>query len=113
MVRGTPRGYFPEPTNIILIVSPWNVLQSEAFFQGYGLHIMMGSLYLGGFVGYKDAHDCWLGEKVEGWQDSVATLAGVARQHPKTAYTGLQKSLQQEWDFLQHATPDIGMEFQG
>ena len=41
-----------------------------------------------------------MGEKVEGWQDSVATLAGVAHWHLQTAYAGLQKSLQQEWVFV-------------
>ena len=58
------------------------------------------------------AQDYWLGEKVDGWMDSVATLAGVARRHPQTAYTSLQNSLQQEWAFLQHITPDIGMALQ-
>ena len=36
----------------------------------------------------------------------------VARRHPQTAYAGLQKSLHQEWAFVQSATPDIGMGFQ-
>ena len=49
---------------------------------------------------------------MEGCWDSVVTLAGVARWHLQTAYAGLQKSLQQEWDFAQHITPDIGMDFQ-
>ena len=42
----------------------------------------------------------------------MATLSGVARRHPKTAYAGLQKSLHQEWDFVQHVNPEIGMAFQ-
>ena len=45
-------------------------------------------------------------------EDSVATLAGVARRHPQTAYVGLQKFLQQEWDFVQSVTPGIWMVFQ-
>ena len=53
MVIGSLRGYFPEPANIILVLSPWNVLQAEAFFQGYVLQIGTGSRYLGGFVGSK------------------------------------------------------------
>ena len=32
-------------------------------------------------------------------------------KHPQTAYTGLQKSLQQEWDFVQRITLDIGSVF--
>ena len=42
----------------------------------------------------------------------MATLARVARRNLKTAYVGLQKSLQQEWDFVKRITPDIGMAFQ-
>ena len=38
----------------------------------------------------------------------MATLAGVARRHPQTAYTGLQKSLHQEWDFVQRVASSIG-----
>ena len=38
-------------------------------------------------------------------------MAGVACQHPQTTYIGLKKSLQQEWDFVQRATLDIGTTF--
>ena len=40
------------------------------------------------------------------------TLDGVVCRNLQTAYTGLQKSLQQEWAFVQCVTPDIGMDFQ-
>ena len=39
-------------------------------------------------------------------------MAGVARRHPQTAYMGLKKSLQQDWDFMQCVTLDIDMAFQ-
>ena len=61
MVRGPLSGYFPEPTKSILVVSPWNVPQAEAFFRGYGLQIVMGCLYLGGFVGSNAGQDLWMG----------------------------------------------------
>ena len=83
MVLGPPRGYLPDPKKSILVVSPQNILQAEAFFGGYKLHIVMGSRYLGGFLGSKAAQDHWLGEKVEGWKDSVSILAGVSRRHPQ------------------------------
>ena len=68
--------------------------------------------YLGGFFGTEAEQTRWVGDKIEGWRDSVATLAGVARRHPQTAYAGLQKSLQQEWAFVQSITLGIGMAFQ-
>ena len=111
MVQGPPRGYFLDPTKSILIVSPQNVLRAEALFWRYGLQVVMGSRYLGGFIGTETAQDRWMEEKVVGWRDLVATLAGVERWHPQTDYTVLQKSLQQEWAFVQHVTPGIGMDF--
>ena len=47
-----------------------------------------------------------------GWSELVTTLTGVARRHPQTTYVVLQKSLQQEWAFVQRVTPDIGIYFQ-
>ena len=38
-------------------------------------------------------------------------MARVARKHPQSAYAGLQKSLQQEWEFVQQVTPGIGDAF--
>ena len=32
----------------------------------------------------------------------------VAYKHPQSTYTGLKKSLQQEWEFVQRVTPNIG-----
>ena len=46
-----------------------------------------------------------------GWDESVRTLARVARKHPQSAYAGLQKSLQQEWEFVQRVTLGIGNAF--
>ena len=39
------------------------------------------------------------------------TLSGVSRKHPQSAYAGLQKSIQQEWAFVQQVTPGIGDAF--
>ena len=35
-------------------------------------------------------------------------LTEVSRKHPQSAYAGLQKSLQQEWAFVQQVTPGVG-----
>ena len=37
--------------------------------------------------------------------------SGVAHKHPQSAYAGLEKSLQQEWAFLQRVTPGVGDAF--
>ncbi len=46
-----------------------------------------------------------------GWVDSVKELAMVAERYPQAAYAGLQKSLQQGWQFLQRVTEGLGDEF--
>ena len=51
------------------------------------------------------------GKKVQGWTESVKTLWGVARNHPQSSNAGLNKSLQQEWSFVQRVTPNIGYAF--
>ena len=59
-------------------------------------------------MGTEAAQDRWMEEKLEGWKSLVAIIAVVVGKHPQTTYAGLQKSLQQEWDFVQHVTPYIG-----
>ena len=61
--RGPPRGYFPEPTKIILVVASRNVARAGEFFQRMGIKVVTGSQYLGGFIGYGEAEKSWLEEK--------------------------------------------------
>ena len=70
--------------------------------------MVTGHCYLGGFIGDREAEERWLGEKSTGWAESVEILAGVSRKHPQSAYAGLQKSLQQEWAFVQRVILGIG-----
>ena len=46
--RGLARGYYPEPTKIILVVDPGNVSREEEFFRGMGIRVVTGHRYLGG-----------------------------------------------------------------
>ena len=106
MVRGIPLGYFLELTKIILVISLQNILRAEAYLRVMGVLVITVSRYLGSFIGDTDAEKDWITEKVMGWMKSV--MDGVARRYPQTAYTGIQESLQKEWDFVQHITPGFG-----
>ena len=75
-----------------------------------GVKIVTGSQYLGDFV-VDGAEESWTNEKVKECEESVKTLAGVARKHPQSAYSGLKKSLQQKWKSMQQVTPGIGDAF--
>jgi hypothetical protein len=41
----------------------------------------------------------------------VADLTSITQAFPQAAYSGFQKSLQQEWKFVQKVTKGIGPEF--
>ena len=51
-----------------------------------GIQVVTGHRYLGVFIGDKEAEDRWLADKITKWEESVDTLAGVSRKHPKSAY---------------------------
>ena len=103
-VRRPARGYYQEPKKSILFVALGNVAWAEEHFRGHGIRVVMRHRYLGGFIGDADAERGWLREKIRGWIESVKLLAGVAHKHPQSAYAGLKKSLQKEWDFVQRVT---------
>ena len=56
-----------------------------------------------------------IGELVGGENQTGDGFSGDPRQvspkHPQSAYTGLQKSLQQEWAFVKRVTPGVGNAF--
>jgi hypothetical protein len=70
---------------------------------------------LRGFIGEDEALNEWLGKKNKFWTEAVAEavtdLASVTQAFPHAAYSGLQKSLQQEWQIVQRVTEGIGPEF--
>jgi hypothetical protein len=66
-------------------------------FADLKFRVVTGSRYLGGFIGEKPAFDEWIRKKTKSWTEAVLTdLAVVAKNFPQSAYSGLQKSLQQE-----------------
>jgi hypothetical protein len=88
-----------------------NLTDAMIAFEDHEFTITTGSRYLGGFIGEKEAQDIWIQEKVAKWADAVEELASVAVDYPQSAYTALQKSLQQEWQPVQRVVKDIGDAF--
>ena len=80
-LRGPARGYFPDPTKSILVVAERNVPRAKEYFRGMGVQVVTGSRYFGGFIGERETEDQWIKAKVEGWEESVRKLAGVAHKH--------------------------------
>jgi hypothetical protein len=62
--------------------------------------VRTGNRYLCGFIGKDEALKEWLGEKNKFWTEAVTDLTSVTQAFPQAAYSGLQESLQQEWQFV-------------
>ena len=111
MRLGPQRGYYPEPDKSICIsmdAATPNAMTELAEFQFQQLD---GHRYLGGFVGTPQARDSWLDPQIQQWVQGVEALSKVARRYPQTAYAGLARSLQSEWQYLQRVTPHVATAF--
>jgi len=104
-------GYFPEPTKSMLIIPNHSLEVAKVEFADLGFKVTTGHRYLGGFIGEKEALQEWIEELTKNWSQAVADLASVAKAYPQTTYAGLQKSLQQEWQFVQRVVENIGDNF--
>jgi hypothetical protein len=109
---GPSYGYHPEPSKSILIVQEHNVEEAEMEFTDLLFKVTTGSRYLGGFIGAPSLRDEWIAEKTTFWASAIGELAGTAKLYPQSAYTGLQRSLQQEWQYVQRVVDGIADGFE-
>lgn len=70
--------------------------------------IKNGSRYLGSFIRERVLETEWVEEKIEKWGKVVESVAKMDKYVPQLAYAGIQRVLQQEWNFLQRVVPEIG-----
>jgi hypothetical protein len=94
------------------VVREANLAAAQVAFQDLGFKITTGSQYFGGFIGEAAPQEEGVRGKTDAWATAVTTLAKVCKRYPQLAYAGLQKSLQQEWQFLQRVTDGISTEFE-
>jgi hypothetical protein len=92
----------------ILIVRAHNRREAKSQFSELRFQVETGSCYLGGYIGSHADRELWIQEKISFWTSAVTDLAFAALSHPQTAFAGLQKSLQHEWQFIQRVIEDIG-----
>ena len=105
---GPAYGYFPEPTKSILVVPPAMVELAKEYFHDHEFKITTGSRYLGGFIGSRSSCEEYVKGKVLSWETSIKDLSQAGEKYPQATYAGLQKCLQNEWQFLHRVIPDIG-----
>jgi hypothetical protein len=66
---------------------------------------------LGGFVGVDEDMDEWLESKIAMWVNIIKQLSMIAETYPQSAYTGMERSVQAEWTFVQQVVRDVGDKF--
>jgi hypothetical protein len=109
---GPEQGYFPEPAKSIFVCNPEDQPGAKERLEAFGFKFVDGSRYVGGFLGSEAALSEWLEPQIAQWVRGVESLAKVARRYPQTAYAGLAKSLQQEWQYLQRVVPNCRRAFE-
>jgi hypothetical protein len=65
------------------------------------------------FLGEEEALPSWIKEKMTLWTTAIHEIAYVLKNFPQSVYAGLQKSLQQEWQFIQRVVKESGGSFIG
>ena len=97
---GPRRGYFPEPEKSILITPLATPSSALDELNEFNFHRSTGHRYLGGFVGSATDETNWIDPQINQWIAGIEALSKVARRYPQTAYAGLTKSLQAEWQAI-------------
>jgi hypothetical protein len=69
-----------------------------------------GARYIGGFIGTEEAKEAWLAPQIATWVEGIHALARIGTHYPQTAYAGLSKSLQAEWQYM-HWVENAGDHF--
>jgi hypothetical protein len=92
-------------------VTVHNRRAAEIYFADLGFTVFTGSCYLSGFIGEAHKQQAWIHKKTASWMAAIHELSLVAEKYSQVAYAGLQKLLQQEWQFLQHVMQDLNEEF--
>jgi len=110
-VEGPPRGYFPEPAKSILVCDPSVRTAAEAALMEFNFSFADGFRYVGGFMGTEAAREAWLAPQIATWVNGIRQLSKVAARYPQTAFAGLARSLQSEWQYVQRISPGTGPAF--
>jgi hypothetical protein len=109
--KGAKRGYFPEPSKLSLLCRSTTRLQPRLPSKILASLLSRGLLPGRLLIGLAEDQPDWVKSKMSDWAAAIHELSLVATHYPQWAYAGLQKSLQQEWQFLQRVTGELGGEF--
>ena len=81
--NGPKYDYYPEPSKSYLVVHPNFVEKAHQLFDRFGIRIVEGRRYLGGFIGSDEGKISFTLKKVQEWLDCLGELSKVAEKNLK------------------------------
>ena len=109
--NGPKYGYYSEPSKSYLVVHSNFVEKGHQLFDWFGIRIVEGRRYLGGFIGSDEGKIRFTLKKVQEWLDCLGELSKVAEKEPQAALVGLTISLQCDWNFVQRVVKNTSQLF--
>ena len=104
--KGLNFGYVVNPAKCCLVVLDSYKCNAEQLFSSLGVSVVCNHRYLGAFIGDTVGQATFVQDKVCHWIADVKRLSKIAKKQPQAAFAALVKSLQCEWQFLQHVIPN-------
>ena len=86
----------PSQAKNYFVVHPNFVEKAHQLFDRFGIRIVEGRRYLGGFIGSDEGKIRFTLKKVQERLDSLGKLSKMAEKEPQAALVGLTRSLQCE-----------------
>jgi len=78
-------GYIPQPQKCIQVTSDRRLLSAKTKFERYGMKVVTGSRYLGGFIGSPTLRSDLLREKSSCWEKVMKTMARASKKFAQTS----------------------------
>ena len=112
-LQGPGRGYYPEPSKIVLIVRPQNLEAGKVFGACHVFKVCTDAHYFGGYIGDNESKHYWLRERTLAWDKNIRMFSKTARKYPQESYSAVVRAIQSELICLQRVTWDTGDVFTG
>ena len=81
--NGPERGYYPEPTKIILIMHSDYLISGKMFVAHHGFNFCTGASYLGGYIGDDESKRDWLKDCMEKWERNICAVTKTAGKYTR------------------------------
>ena len=76
--------------------------------EGLIINLVIGSRYLGAYLGLQEEFKVQVKPQVKAWAHGVINLGKISQRHHQLAYARLGILLQLEWQYLQRNVPRVG-----